>query len=178
MNLVQSDLAIMANPTWNKPFNEMAERFAGSSFVMADQFIVLSRSPVRRWGATELGLRGRMRKVGELPLISGALPGRLDQGRACWLEIDTTALFGRPIIVWVLDLPSDEQLSRWETAGEVISRLRAWAGPALIPDGRGGIVGSEPYDRLPDSRHRDGRFELAARFRIADEARTRNAQRL
>lgn len=149
MNLVASDLVIVANPTWVKPFTEMAGRFGPSWYLAANQFIVLSRNRVLRWGAADLGLHGREQRATGSGVLSEAPTGNRDPGRACWLEIDTTELFGRPIILWLLDLPSDETLSRVQTAEHAAEVLRRWSGTAIVPDGGGNPVSTQAMEGFP-----------------------------
>lgn len=44
-------------------------------------------------------------------------------GFIIWFRLDTTAVLGRPIVVWLIDLPSDPLMFRWLEAAQVRSRL-------------------------------------------------------
>lgn len=148
LNAVPSDLAIVANPTWGKSFSPAAERYGRPWFIPAQRFVIFSRYPVLRYGYTDLGLHGRQ----QVPMGNGVLEaprGGVDPGHALWMELDTNAALGRPIVVWVIDLPSDQNLSRRLAAEQAARAMQAWEGPALVPDGRGGIQGNEPASGFP-----------------------------
>ncbi|MFG0305061.1 MAG: endonuclease/exonuclease/phosphatase family protein [Phycisphaerales bacterium JB040] len=74
-------------------------------------------------------------------------------GRAVWVELDTSAVFGqtaRPFTLWVIDLPSDPTLHKAAPASEARRAIERFEGPALIPDGLGGWTPSgEPVPGFP-----------------------------
>jgi hypothetical protein len=149
MNLVPSDLAITANPTWERPFTEMAQAFGPSWYLNAGCFVVLSRNPILRWGATELGLSGQKQVAigeGEFDIRPR---GSIDTGEAVWLELDTRPTLGRTTVLWLLDLPSDERVGRWRNASIAAAAMRNWPGPAILSNGSGIRTGSVPMTGFP-----------------------------
>jgi hypothetical protein len=127
------DLAILVNPhshvDWQQvraSFPELPHRTTHA------EVVVLSRYPILRMGSLYLGLPEPTDELGHI-----APHARFDPGRAMYLELDTTAALGRSIIVWVIDMPSDERLSRWELARSAAGTIASWTGGESRPDERG-----------------------------------------
>ena len=89
--------------------------------------LILSREPILRYASTTLGLKGVLLEPGE-----GRVPDRtttiLDPGYAAFLELDTTARLGHTIVIWIIDLPSDARLFRWETTQTAAAAIASFAG--------------------------------------------------
>jgi|GEM_PF-1684061 len=112
------DLVIIANAWGYKSFLEFRETFKGgkgpTNSVFFDlRFMVATRWPLLRWGSTDLRLPAsdEARKLGQDRFF------RVDPGRAAFLELDVSEhpamkRLGRPLVVWVLDLPSDISVHR------------------------------------------------------------------
>lgn len=116
------DLAILTNVLYAVDRPTLRERgMPDAQFLEAGIFMVLSRHPVRAWGLTTFGFKG-IRALSE----AAAPEDRVDPGHAMWLELDVNA--SRPLVVWVIDLPSDPRLSRRMIASEVRAQLEAWNG--------------------------------------------------
>jgi len=61
-------------------------------------------------------------------------------GRASFVELDASEklpALGRPLVVWVIDLPSDPSLHKLEPAGKANAAISGFAGPVLEPDATG-----------------------------------------
>ncbi|MEX2219327.1 MAG: hypothetical protein WD749_11300 [Phycisphaerales bacterium] len=95
-----------------------------------NMMVVASRWPVLRYGGCHLGV----------PPPDESRGVHRDPGRAMYVELDTTGPLGRPIVVWVIDLPSDERLGRWAVAGRARAVIESWRGPELRADGAGGFA--------------------------------------
>jgi hypothetical protein len=149
MTIVPCDLAVVANPNWERPMSLIGAPMGRPWYIPVDRFVVFSRYKVMRWGFTTLGLHGREQRPtggagwGEAPV------GSIDPGRAMWLQIDTTEPLGAPVTVWILDLPSDESLGRYASAEQALAALRDWQGPAFVPGPRFNIQTSESMVGFP-----------------------------
>lgn len=87
--------------------------------------------PVLRWGGTSLEIEGaKTRYFDGKPSI--------DRGEAMFVEFDATAEFGRPIVVWVVDLPSDVNLSRQTMMKQAAATINGFSGPVMVR-GKGGL---------------------------------------
>ena len=97
--------------------------------------VIASRWPIVRTG------EARLRDTGESALEESGIGWRSsgDPGRVAFIELDTGDAFGldRPMVVWVVDLPSDPTLHRETTAREARRSVDAWNGPAFAPDDMG-----------------------------------------
>jgi len=69
--------------------------------------------------------------------LAGRMPGTRQEGRwtdsgwAGFFEIDTTEELGEPIVVWVIDLPSDPAIPRVEMTRSAADAIQALVGPAM-----------------------------------------------
>jgi hypothetical protein len=90
---------------------------------------IISKYSILRRGSTHLGLAGRLRGTRQEDR-------RTDPGWAGFFEIDTTADLGKPIVVWVIDLPSDPAIPRVAMTQAAADAIHNWQGPAMtIVDG-------------------------------------------
>ncbi len=121
-----------------------------------DRFTVLSRVKLLRVGFLKLGIS---KGSGLDPREQG--PERYyDPGRAMFVEIDGSLLAGtgadvtRPVVVWVVDLPSDLSLPRALVTEQAAQAIAGFQGPVLrmdesgrwVEDARGGSMGFPPAD--------------------------------
>lgn len=126
----EADLVMIANPVWTLPRERVGERMGAAAEVRTARFLVLSRYPVLRWGETSLGLEGLEQVPSDAWDLVELPEGSIDEGRAMFFELDASEILGRPIVVWLIDLPSDQRLARWEMLGAAAARIGAWEGPA------------------------------------------------
>lgn len=85
---------------------------------------LVSRYRIIRWGGAILGIEGARKRTTYWP---GGGEVSQDKGEALFVELDTRAIFGRPLVVWLLDFPSDPELSRdanFVAASKVISTFK------------------------------------------------------
>ncbi|MFZ4574191.1 MAG: endonuclease/exonuclease/phosphatase family protein [Phycisphaerales bacterium] len=81
--------------------------------------------PILRWGGTSLEIQGaKTRYFDGKPSI--------DRGQAMFVEFDATETFGRPIVVWVIDIPSDIALSRQTMLKQAAAAINGFSGPVMI----------------------------------------------
>lgn len=122
------DLAIVANAGYDVDRRALRERIAAEhgrevELLEAGSFAIVSVRPIVAWGVTSLGFKGtKFGSEGTAP------PLRVDPGRALWLAIDVERQDGRPLVVWVMDLPSDPSLSRRKIAESTRRQLLTWQG--------------------------------------------------
>lgn len=103
-----------------------------------DRFTILSRARLLRVGYTQLDIS---RGAGLDPREQG--PNRYyDPGRAMFFEVDSSlvggASGGKPIVIWVVDLPSDLSLPKALITEQAASAIAAFRGPVMkmTADGR------------------------------------------
>jgi endonuclease/exonuclease/phosphatase family metal-dependent hydrolase len=131
------DILVLVNPSGRIHWPALIENF-GSNRALAWDYgmMVLSKKSISRYGSTGLGLD-------VLPLDTpidwtpAAHPE--DNGRAMFVEIDATAELGRPIVLWVIDMPSDWRKSRRKLAKNAANAMVAWGGPVALRDERGQV---------------------------------------
>ncbi|MDX2017164.1 MAG: hypothetical protein SFY95_05920 [Planctomycetota bacterium] len=106
-------------------------------------FSVISRVPILAWGGSSLGLKS---SLGFDPR-HWVTPKELwrdvpDPGRAMWLTLETTPILGKPITVWILDLPSDLGYPREQMMRDAAAAIAAFRGPMWVFDSRGAMTPS------------------------------------
>lgn len=125
-----AELVMIANPVWTLPRQRLSERMGAVSEVRTSRFLVLSRHPVLRWGEIALGLEDLEQVPGEAWELMKLPEGTTDEGRAMFFVLDAGETLGGPIVVWLIDLPSDLRLSRWEVLKAAAEKIATWEGPA------------------------------------------------
>lgn len=134
-----------ADVPWGRILEDLGER---RSALWVMNSVVLARHPLLRWGATSLEIEGVREQRRRHP--TGTPRVFRQRGRAYWVELDTTAAVGRPVIVWVVDMPSDPLLERWYAGNQASRAIRGWRGPVFVrtPEGRD-VPTPEPADGFP-----------------------------
>jgi hypothetical protein len=132
------DVVVMVNPDSRVHWGMVFEAFGELPHRAADLgMIVASRYPVLRTGATWLMLPPPEDAEGHVA------PGaHADPGRAMYVELDTRAALGRTTVLRVIDMPSDERLSRWALAERAAAVIDAWKGPERVytQGGAGAVI--------------------------------------
>jgi hypothetical protein len=101
-----------------------------------DRFMIVSRFPILRAGIAPLDLpdpncdahpRDQVEKSPEslFPFLSRQYMEIRDPGSAAFVVLDTTARLGRPLTVWMLDLPSNPRFFRLQMAQLTRQRISA-----------------------------------------------------
>ena len=126
----RADVLILTNPppgvSWPGVVRALGPDASTAGFGRAR---VVSRHAITRWGSVSLGMRGRTNGSHDTAWR--------DQGWAGFLELDTTARLGRPIVIWIVDLPSDIAISRAAMTPLAAGAIHAWTGPMSVrSDGR------------------------------------------
>lgn len=103
-------LIAIANRPGRTDWPALQDQVGGSRAIARFAHLSLvSRHRVIRWGGTMLGIQGARTRTSIWP--GGGEVSRYG-GEAMFVELDTRAVFGRTLVVWMLDLPSDPELSR------------------------------------------------------------------
>ena len=131
-------LAVLANVGYDLDREVLREKVGGDAELLeAGPFTLVATTPIVSWGITSLGFKGtRLNSEGE------SEAERIDPGRAMWIALDVGRVEGgaggeaRPLVVWILDLPSDVTLSRRAIAESTRRQLVAWQGTVFrrVPD--------------------------------------------
>jgi len=125
---------------WNPSAAQVNDPAAGADAIIStDAHIsiltnpggMLHRDPVRQW----LGDARPVRQypfgvLTRLPILELRSVASAEHMRVVLLKVDTTEQFGRPITLLLIDLPSDPDRARMETA----KRLRQWLDEAQLPE--------------------------------------------
>lgn len=121
-----SPITIIANPPPILSGNEFRERAAPHGVYVVGRFVVVTEFEVLRSGSMWLGMEGRVPHPDRDrdPDAKWAI----DPGAAAFVELDTTAELGRPIVVWMIDLPSDVALDRMGVAARARQGIESWNG--------------------------------------------------
>jgi hypothetical protein len=126
---IGADIAVFANPPAIVDWTRVRDQFEPSrDAVRYGRFAVISKYPVRRWGWTDLKVRGAEPVKQVMPKASWLT---IDTGQAIWIELDTSAVLGRPLIVWCIDMPSEPSISRARAFTTAAATLREWKGRAM-----------------------------------------------
>ena len=125
----EGDIAFIANPPAIVDWTLVREQFAPlKDAARQSRFAILSRYPIKRWGFTDLKVQGAEPVVQRW---NNATWTTVDTGQAMWIQLDTTAVLGRELVVWFIDMPSDPRVSRNRAFREAIATIAAWRGPAM-----------------------------------------------
>jgi hypothetical protein len=132
-----ADLFVVGDQPTDVPWGEILEDLGPRrSALWVMNSVVLARHPLLRWGATSLEIEGvrpqhRRHDTGTPRVFR-------QRGRAYWVQLDTAEPAGRPVTVWVVDMPSDPLLERWSAGQQAHRAISGWRGPAFIrtPEGR------------------------------------------
>jgi hypothetical protein len=140
--LIGGDARAAGTAATGEPAADEADtRFLAGGFVVASRFKVLSSGwfpldlprPTVEHYPTFLppgSLLGRLaRRV--LPLRT---PVWVDGGDVGFVELDTSALLGRNLVLWMIDLPSDPRLPRAAVMVATAARLRGLRAEGRLPD--------------------------------------------
>lgn len=129
MKSTEADIAFVANPPAIVDWTLVRESFApAKDAARQSRFAVVSRYPIRRWGWTDLKVQGAT------PIDqrwNTSTWTTVDTGQAMWIQLDTSPVLGRSIVVWVIDMPSDPYMSRDRAFREAAATIAAWIGPAM-----------------------------------------------
>lgn len=151
----------------------------GATELRLDGRVTASTEPGRflSVGAALVSSRERILRAGlvRLPGVDGGQEDWRtagDTGFVLWLEIEPGERFaslGRPIVVWVVDLPSDPALWRGDIMRTARNAVEAWEQPPLVCDERGRWrTGGDPV-RVPEPDVAVGDFNT---LRGSDSLRT------
>lgn len=149
------DVIVLTNPIWSSEIGELKDRLGPDyrvvrigTFGLATRFAI-SASAAGRLGIvaaegaalftsstdTDQTLGELLPSWSPIPRVGGS---SRDPGHVMSATLDTTALLGRPFVVWGIDLPSDIRLSRYAAAtmaaGTIDSMLHAPSRPIPKPD--------------------------------------------
>ncbi len=133
---------LVINPASFQPWEEILAHYRGGGILFREGFAVLSKQRVRAFAVISLNINPGM---GIDPRSPDGITSRVDRGRAVFLELEPPPGLSRPLIVWIIDLPSDLSLWRMRVARQAARAIRDFAGPIvrLDADGR---PSAEPWD--------------------------------
>jgi hypothetical protein len=132
------DVFALTNRPGHTKWNVLSEHAGGArSMARFGRLTMISKYRIIRWGGSVLGIQGARKRTtlwNSGPLSKVAIAGgevSQDQGEAMFIEIDTTPLFGRTSVLWLVDIPSDPQLSRNIMFEQAAATLSAFRGPVF-----------------------------------------------
>jgi len=139
---VEADVYAIANQPSHRDVDEFRDLLSadGASWtrVRAGRMACVSRYPIRRWALMRMGLDGKV-WFGDRLEIGNEEVVRTDEGRALFVEIDfSVGPAGEPLVVWIVDLPSDPLLHRETMLREARAVIERWRGSVLAADAEGG----------------------------------------
>lgn len=104
------------------------------SVIRTDLFTVITRAPITRWGFVNLSIG---KGEGIDPRYEDNKRNWADPGRALYFELAGVPReqggFGRPVVVRVIDLPSDLSLSRNFVTSTAVKVMEEFVGPEYRP---------------------------------------------
>lgn len=149
---LKSDILIVVGGGGWKPINEFQNWTSPEqvSNLRSDIFNVSARIPVLEYASTILGVS---QGAGLDPRAADGVRESRDPGRAMYMLVDVQgtpmANLGRPLVVWVIDLPSDLSLHRADVTEEAASAVRAWKGYTMVRREDGTYGKGEPRAGFP-----------------------------
>lgn len=138
LRTLDADLTVVSNhPNWDavNAFRTLETRADGtrSTNLLAGMYLVDTRLRLLEWGLHTLDIEKGLgfdvrRRDGRYT--------NLDPGYALYLVFDPAGTVkqgsGQPLVVWVLDLPSDPTLHRQRVAREARAAIESWRGVATV----------------------------------------------
>jgi hypothetical protein len=135
-------LIAIANRPGRTDWPALQDQVGGSrSIARFAHLSLVSRHRIIRWGGTKLGIQGARKRT---TLWHGGGEVSQDKGEALFVELDTRALFGRPLVVWILDLPSDPELSRDANFAAATAAISTFTGRSFTRNPMGLDVEDDP----------------------------------
>ncbi len=121
------DVIVLTNPPTRVDWAALQAGMGGRTYTARqERHVIVSRFPIRRWSAGSLNVTGaRPRSF----IFRGGGYVIQDTGHAMFLELET-GLMARPLVLWVVDLPSDFNLPRRRVMKEAAHTLNTTRGPA------------------------------------------------
>lgn len=124
---LKADIMMMANPHWTFDVVKYRASMGEPNFsVRGGNLALFSRYPIRRSGYCDL----RITPEPNRPDFPAQAKGPPDTGNAMWVELEVPE-FGRPIVVWCIDMPSDPWLDRARAFREARAAIDAFRGPVM-----------------------------------------------
>ena len=133
---------VVINPASFQPWEAILAHYRGGGILFREGFAVLSKQRLRAFAVISLNINPG---IGIDPRTPDGITSRVDRGRAVFLELEPPPGLSRPLVVWIIDLPSDLSLWRMRVARQAAQTIRDFAGPIvrLDPQGR---PSAEPWD--------------------------------
>jgi hypothetical protein len=145
---LDADVIAIVNQSGHRMVNELAASLGeGWTAIRADRLSVLTRFPIKRWGETRLGLDGRVMRAYDLRELDVRLAERVDEGRAIFIELLTPD----PLVLWVVDLPSDFRLARHRIMADAARAIAAFEGRIYTYDDDGNRLVERIETGFPDA---------------------------
>lgn len=111
-------------------------------FLERGRVMVASRLPIVGFGVARLGKLD----------VPDDWPSAHDTGQVAYVELDASEYFpdlGRPLVVWVVDVPSDPRLWRMNVMREARAAVDAWGGPRWHADAAGRLIATHDEAAFP-----------------------------
>ncbi len=135
-------LIAIANRPGRTDWPALQDQVGGSRAIARFAHLSLvSRHRIIRWGGAALGIEGARKRT---HLWHGGGEVSQDKGEALFVELDTRAVFGRTLVVWILDLPSDPELSRDANVATAAATIAAFSGRSYTRNPMGLDVEDDP----------------------------------
>lgn len=161
------DIAVIVTPHNNADVERVRESMGeDASVIETSRFTVLSRRAITSYAATKLDIAPG---TGLDPRQKTGKRLWADPGHAMYVELakDTH----RPAMcVWLIDLPSDLSLARWEVTRQAAHTISTFRGPVMLPDGidRWAADSSMVLDGFPEPDLIAGDFNIPRGSRSLD----------
>ncbi|MEI7657048.1 MAG: endonuclease/exonuclease/phosphatase family protein [Phycisphaerae bacterium] len=135
-------LIAIANRPGRTDWPALQDQVGGSRAIARFAHLSLvSRHRIIRWGGAILGIEGARKRTTFWP---GGGEVSQDKGEALFVELDTRALLGRTLVVWLLDFPSDPELSRDANFAAATATLTGFRGRSYTRNPMGLDVEDDP----------------------------------
>lgn len=153
---IDADLVVVSNqPNWSvvndfKTLGKDSDDKVQYTTYLAGIFLVHTRLKLREWGFTTLNIESG---VGfDLRKQSGRYDTN-DPGYAMYLVFDSEGTVkqgtGQPLVVWLMDLPSDPSISRQNVTKQAIAAIDAWKGTATVLSAEPNSKGEPQWINVP-----------------------------
>ena len=145
----EADVYLIANEWQRNAAEELVQELGdGVDVIQNERLMVVSRLPVRAWASTYLGLAGRVLRSYQLKDLDAQVAEQVDQGRALFVELETPT--GDPLVIWLVDLPSDPRLLRNDVTATAADAIGSFKGRVYRYDAEGRRTVTDMSDGFPD----------------------------
>jgi len=145
----EADLYAIANQPGHRDVESlrdvMMDRERGWTSVRAGRMACVSKLPILRWAFLRSAVEGRV-WFGSRRVVDGREVVRREAARALFVEVEWE---GEPLVIWIVDVPSDPLLHRPAMLRSIRNSIESWRGTVMTVEGESWRSVLEREGRFP-----------------------------